>query len=308
MNITEQDILKKFTTLNINRSGDRRSPHKPLLILIAIARLQQGQTKLQYSDATSSLLPLLRSYAPPVKSSHQPELPYWHLQGDGIWEVSDADTLPRQSGNFPRIGALRKTEAGFSQEVIDVLRQSPKLARKIVNLLLEHHFPSSIHEDLLAHVGLEDFSGHNNEDTLMDENVTRRRDPNFRINVLRAYEHRCAVTGFRAALGGAFFGCEAAHVRWHACEGPDIVANGICLEPTVHKLFDVGAWTLTDDRRILVSKDFTGSETAVARLRENHGRKLSDPIQGESSVSVEFIRWHREPQLGGVFRYPAISL
>ena len=308
MNTTEQDILDKFKTLNINRSGDRRAPHKPLLVLIALSKLQQGQTTLLYSDATSALLPLLRSYAPPVKSSHQPELPYWHLQGDGIWQVTNADSLPRQSGNFPRIGALKETEAGFSQDVINALIQSPKLAGKIVHLLLEQHFPSSIHEDLVAHIGLEDISEQSEADSELDYKAIKKRDPNFRINVLRAYEHRCAVTGFRAALGGAFFGCEAAHVRWHACEGPDIVANGICLEPTIHKLFDVGAWTLTDDRRILVSKDYTGSETAVSRLRENHGRKLFAPIQGEPPVSVGFIRWHREPQFGGVFRSPAMSL
>jgi putative restriction endonuclease len=304
----EQDLLNKFKNLNVNRSGDRRAPHKPLLVLIAIAKLRQGQSKLRYADATSILLPLLRSYAPPVQGSHQPELPYWHLQGDGIWEVSDADSLPRQSGNFPRIGALRETEAGFSQKVIDALVQSPKLTGKIVQKLLEQHFPTSIHDDLIAQVGLEDLALMNVEESDLTANITRTRDPSFRVNVLRAYEYRCAVTGFQAAIGGAFFGCEAAHVRWHAYDGPDILENGICLEPTLHKLFDVGAWTLTDDRRIVVSKDFTGSETALTRLRENHGRQLSSPIQGEALVSVEFIRWHREPQLGGVFRLPAMGL
>jgi predicted restriction endonuclease len=41
------------------------------------------------------------------------------------------------------------------------------------------------------------------------------------------------------------------------------------MEPTIHKLFDAGAWTLTDDHRVLVSADYTGSETAVVRLREH---------------------------------------
>jgi putative restriction endonuclease len=124
--------------------------------------------------------------------------------------------------------------------------------------------------------------------------------------VLRAYEHRCAVTGFQAALGGSYFGCEAAHVKWHAYEGPDTLENGLAMEPTLHKLFDAGAWSLTDDRRILVSADFTGTDEAVMKIRGLHGQPLRDPQPGMPLVSVEFIRWHREKGHGGVFRQPAL--
>ena len=64
-------------------------------------------------------------------------------------------------------------------------------------------------------------------------------------------------------------------MQWHAYYGPDIVANGIALEPTIHKLFDAGACSLTDDRRILVSANYTGSDEAVARLRAHHGTTAS---------------------------------
>jgi putative restriction endonuclease len=138
--------------------------------------------------------------------------------------------------------------------------------------------------------------------------VKRGRDPRFREAVLRAYEHRCAVTGFRAALGGSYFGCEAAHIQWHAYDGPDTVANGLAMEPTLHKLFDAGAWTLTDDRRILVSAEFTGTDEAVARLRSHHGRSILSPQAGEPLVSTKYIRWHREKEHGGVFRLPALAL
>ena len=97
-------------------------------------------------------------------------------------------------------------------------------------------------------------------------------------------------------------------MRWHAYDGPDEIANGIALEPTLHKLFDAGAWSLTDDRRILVSKDFTGSDSAVERLRSYHGKPLRSPLPGESPVSVDYIRWHRETEKGGVFRAPALPL
>lgn len=181
------------------------------------------------------------------------------------------------------------------------------MAKNIIRLLLDAHFPESLHDDIVAATGLM-----LPEVTIVAERPsvygTVRRDPKFRGRVLRAYEHRCAVTGFRAALGGAYFGCEAAHVQWHAYDGPDTVENGLAMEPTLHKLFDAGAWSLTDDRRILVSADFTGTDAAVDRMRSRHGQSLRSPLPGESLVSTEYIRWHREPELGGVFRHPALPL
>lgn len=298
-----EKILNAVENLNINKSGSRRSPHKPLLLLIAISRLLGGQNTLNLADLDKELLPLLKAYAPPVKGSHQPELPYWHLQSSGLWTVSNADFLPLQSGGFPKMPGLRQTHAGFTNEVASYLKAHPIFASEIVDFLLSEHFPESVQVDLVARLGL-DREAH----TPVLKSQSKKRDPAFRNNVLRAYDYRCAVTGFQAMLGGASFGCEAAHVRWHAYDGPDIVSNGIALEPTLHKLFDAGAWTLDDERRILVSKDFTGSDTALARLRDHHGQKLASPIPGEPLLEVNFIMWHREPELGGVFRQPALQI
>ncbi|HUR26987.1 MAG TPA: hypothetical protein VM509_02270, partial [Planctomycetota bacterium] len=96
--------------LNVDRSGGKRKPHKPLLLLYAIGRLAGfQQIELPFEQVRSALLPLLGAYAPPVKASHQPELPYWHLRSDHVWEVTGAHDLELQEGGFPRIAGLRKT-------------------------------------------------------------------------------------------------------------------------------------------------------------------------------------------------------
>ncbi len=304
---TIDELRSKFLELNTNRSGDRRSPHKPLLLLYAIGQLFRGKSSLDYENVKESLLPLLNSYAPPVSRSHQPELPYWHLANDGIWEVDGGDELPRQKGGFPIIAELRKTSGRLTSDVADLMLGNKRRAPELIQTILDEHFPQSLHEDILAATGLDSIlASCVGEDS--PAYAGRKRDPRFREKVLRAYEHRCAVTGFRAALGGSFFGCEAAHVQWHAYAGPDSVTNGIALEPTLHKLFDAGAWTLTDDHRILVSADFTGTDSAVERLRQKHGKPLRDPIPGDNPVSPEYIQWHRESNKGGVFREPALPL
>lgn len=306
--ITKDKILEQFSKLNVNKSGERRAPHKPLLLLVAISHLLQGQKKLSFEEVEESLRPLLNSYAPPVKSRHQPELPYWHLQNDNLWVVSESANLDRQSGGFPRIAELRRTTGQLPDKVASTLLADQGLLARVVRFLLEEHFEESLHEDILASVGLPVYDASTVAEDIAPYGKQRRRDPNFRDKVLRAYEHRCAITGFRAALRGSYFGCEAAHVKWFAYDGPDSLENGIAMEPTLHKLFDAGAWSLTDDRRVLVSAEFTGSDEAVSRLRDLHGKPIRKPLPGSPQVSLEYIHWHRESNQGGVFRQPALAL
>ena len=303
-----QQFLDQIKHLNVNKSGDRRAPHKPLLLLIAIAKLLHGQHDITFTEIEKQLAPLLHTYAPPVKGRHQPELPYWHLKSDNLWRINGADDLPRQAGGFPKIPALRKTSGHLTQSFAEALLSSTVLTEQVVQSLLVDHFPVSLHDDIIAAVGLDLPETGVVMEQPTEYIVAKRRDPKFREKILRAYEYRCAATGFRAALGGSYFGCEAAHVQWHAYEGPDTVDNGMTLEPTLHKLFDAGAWSLTDDRKILVSADFTGTGETVERVRGLHGQPLREPQPGNPLVSIQYIRWHRESDKGGVFREPALPI
>jgi len=304
--MTRRTLLNQIHALRTYRQGDRRAPHKPLLLLYAIGQLQHGKRILSFGDVKLALDPLLTAYAPPVKRRHQPELTYWHLATDGLWVVHSASELDRQASGFPTMAALRGSTAGIPDHLADELVNNPRLLNTVVRQLLDEHFAPSTHDDILDALGIQIESGGAVAQAIADDARARRRDPLFRDNVLRAYEYRCAFSGFRAALSGSYFGCEAAHIQWHSHDGPDAVSNGIALEPTIHKLFDVGAWSLTDDRRIIVSAHFTGTDSTVARIRGRHGQRLRSPLPGEPHIDSEFIRWHREPDLGGVFRQPAL--
>ena len=296
----KKQFLEAIDNLNVWKKGSRRAPHKPLLLLYAFGRLLDGESSLPFADVEKALADLLDAYAPPVKGRHEPALPYWHLRSDGLWQVAGADTMALQKGKFPVMGELRTSSGGLKPTVIQALQGDPTIIEEAGQRLLDEHFPESLHEDIRQAVGLGTAS--------VEPRPRRKRDPQFRRNILRAYEHRCVVSGFRAALGGTFFGVEAAHVKWHAQGGPDTVDNGLVLEPTLHKLFDRGAWSLTDDLRVIVSSEFTGSAEAVEMLRARHGQPIRHPLKGHPSPRPEFVRWHREASLGGVFRTPALSL
>lgn len=308
MKYSNDEPLRRIAGLKVYARGDRRAPHKPLLVLVALGALSKGQKSFTFEEIEERLAPLLRSFAPPVKGKVQPELPYWYLVNDGIWRVEGGDQLPLTRARFPRMDALRKTSASFTKEVSSYFEKNPEAVTAAAEILLREHFPPSVHEDLLAAAGIEVVEPTELREIAPLAPGVRMRDPKFRSEVLRAYEYRCAASGFCAALGGSYFGCEAAHVRWHACDGPDSVENGMALEPTLHKLFDAGAWSLTDDRRIIVSSEFTGTDITTERIRSLHGNALRNPLPGFSAISVEHIRWHREQDEGGVFRGPPLPL
>lgn len=298
--MTKDEILNRVRRLNVYRRGERRAPHKPLLLLLAIAEQQRGVRKLAYREVEDPLRKLLDSYAPPVQGRHDPSLPYWHLQSDGLWQVTDADTLPRTAGGFPRMDALQLTVGSLPQDFLGALDSDPTFPSQITGELLTRHFPVSLHDELAAKIGFTQstvVAGH-----VVEYEVSRQRDPAFRTSVLQAYEQRCAVTGLWLALDGTIFGCEAAHIKWHAYNGPDKVANGLALSPTMHKLFDRGAWTLTDDNKVLVSRNLTGDDTSMQHLRSHHKKPIRPPLSEKDQPSPEFIKWHRDPGLGGVFK------
>jgi putative restriction endonuclease len=303
-----QALLERLGALNIYRHGERRAPHKPLLLLLAIARLRQGQERLSYAEVEAALRPLLEAYAPPVAGRHSPDNPYWYLRSDGLWEVDEAPAMARTRSGYPTMAAFRASSGHLPAEVAALLRADPALAQRAVGRLLSGYFPASLHQDLLDAVGYREVPAAGVAEARLQTYQRRARDAAFREAVLSAYGHRCAFSGFQARLGESFVGCEAAHVHWHAYAGADSVANGLALEPTLHKLFDAGAWSLTDDRRILVAAELTGSEEALERIRARHGQPLRAPLPGQPPIDLASIRWHREPTLGGVFRAPALPL
>jgi putative restriction endonuclease len=84
--------------------------------------------------------------------------------------------------------------------------------------------------------------------------TTLERDARFRQSVLKAYEFRCAVSGFMAEgvrPGRITRLIEAAHVRPVAMSGPDDITNGLALTPTLHKMFDEGLFTMAYDGQAL---------------------------------------------------------
>ncbi len=290
-----KQIIQKFQTLNLWKRGGERAPHKPLLVLYAIGKLLRGEDRLiPYSDVEKNFKNLLSEFGP-RRNFYLAQFPFWRLQNDGVWEVSDADKIGQSSSGDAYITDLRRYDVtgGFLEPIANQLLNDAKLAFEIVQNLLDAHFPSTLHEDILQTVGIE---------LPLQVSPRQTRDPHFRENVLKAYEYKCAVCGFDVKLRHQPVALEAAHIKWHQAGGPDIEVNGLALCSLHHKLFDRGVFTLSEHLEVLVSEYANGSVGFEEWLMRFHGRTINFPQRHSYYPQGNFIGWHMKEVFKGASR------
>ncbi len=288
-------IIRQFETLRQWQRPGERAPHKPLLVLYAISRLlRDGVRLIPYSEIDGNLERLLREFGP-RRANYGTHYPFWRLQNDGIWEISDADRIGQTaSGDALRSDLVRyNASGGFLEDIACQLQNDSTLSFEVIQSLLNAHFPSSLHEDILQAVGIE---------LPLPISNRQRIDPNFRANILRAYEYKCAVCGFDVQLRHQPVALEASHIKWRQAEGPDTEDNGLALCSLHHKLFDRGAFALSDQLEIMVSDEAHGSVGFDEWLMRFHGEKINFPQRQSYYPASEFIGWHVREVFQGDYR------
>ncbi|GAB3365970.1 hypothetical protein GCM10027300_41830 [Modestobacter lapidis] len=112
--LTRVQKLRRWT-----RDG-QRAPHKPLLLLWLLGRLQAGRPgPVAFTELEEPVRPLLRDFGP-ARSSYHPEFPFHHLTGDGLWTIADAvgaDARPLGTAvsRLRSAGAVGRLEPAFER-------------------------------------------------------------------------------------------------------------------------------------------------------------------------------------------------
>jgi putative restriction endonuclease len=277
---------ERLLSLRLHQKDGRRSPHKPLLALLAIGNLlSTGSSALPWSDAEQRLAGLLAEFGP-ASSTSPPQsaaYPFTRLRSDGVW-LLDAEVPMDSVGPLRAAAVTGRFEPALEAELL----ASPVRAYATARLLVSSHFPESLVSDVLLAAGLDP------ELTLGGAPVptaeARRRSAAWRLSVIEAWDRQCAFCGYDGQLAGASVGLDAAHVRWFAFDGPDELDNGLTLCSLHHKLFDRGVLGLGVDR-VLVSGAFTARTETGRRVYDLHDRPLR-PRPGTPLPQQAHVRWH----------------
>ena len=112
----------------------------------------------------------------------------------------------------------------------------------------------------------------------------------FRVQLTEAYKRRCAITGEKTLPA-----LEAAHIKPYSESGPHHIANGILMRADVHKLFDSGYITLTEDFTVEISKRIKEEFENGKDYYKHHGNKLLIlPETSKNQPGKKYIAWHNQ--------------
>ncbi|MGN6586612.1 MAG: phosphorothioated DNA-binding restriction endonuclease [Solirubrobacterales bacterium] len=266
------------------------APNKPVTLLWALARLEEGEPRLTpFSLFEEEVRPLL------VAAGRPRTLPvhaFWALRTDDLWEVVTEGELEWRSGSQePTTTSLREANAsgGFNEPTFIALTESSSLREAVSSVLreqLRESTSSAIH--VLPAAGAR-------------QTVERLvRDAAFRQGVMAAYGGRCVVCGWSSRHRGKPVALAAAHVHPLEHNGPDVAGNGIVLCFHHHALFDAGLFAYDEQRRLVVSSSWQEEERgSMPSLLDYAGTVLPEPSDPAWSVRDRHLHWHRENVFGG---------
>lgn len=284
--MTSEDLKELVQNISRWKRGDLRAPNKPLLLIYVLEQYFKGHKQLfSYEhEIDKPVVELLKRFGP-FRTSYHSTYPFWRLKNDKFWKLTNSDLVRSRRGNTdpPKSELIKyNVEGGFNDDAFDLVKSNKQLANDLIYKILDDCFPESISEQIL------DFIGHERQD------FNKTRDPKFRIDVLRAYSYRCAVCQLDVRIDSLPICLEAAHIRWKQYGGPCSVNNGLCLCSLHHRAFDMGAITISEDYRLLLSSSINGGSLVDVLFYKYDGVHIQKPKDLSFLPSAEYMKWHRD--------------
>lgn len=265
-------------------AGGQRAPHKPLLLLMVIARMERGEpAEIVFADTEATFADTLRAFCPSV-SNPRLGYPFWRLRNDEVWTVTPDDFIVNSAGDVSVQELRRRHAVGrLRPDVQRQLAADPLQLRELVARLAEMVVGASQVQDLLDAVQMPWVPGRLHD-----------RDPGFRRRIMALYDSSCAACGFNAQLGHMSIGVDAAHLWALSYGGCNDDSNGLALCAIHHRAFDLGAIGIDGQMRWAASEKLRGlvGSPAVAAL---FGKLPGAPLVANRHggwPSAQAAAWH----------------
>lgn len=292
--------LHKLATLRIDRARGNPAPHKPFLLLVVLEMAERGEIKGVDLPLSADLAYRFSLFNSVIADRKRPKLalymPFHHLGTSGIWQ-------PLMDNDEPSPNRALTTKVRFDPDFLACLRD-PDFRDRAKRVLIDTplYFQPDEQIALRSMLGIEkDRAGKVKEaSALYQAPVERGRDARFRIEVVVvAYQHTCALTGYRMTTIGMESIVDAAHIHEFSDSRNNDSRNGLALCKNAHWQFDRGLWTIGDDYRVKVNRDvFIEAGIPGQRLADFEGHRLFLPSDPKYWPEPDYLAWHRRNKFG----------
>jgi putative restriction endonuclease len=294
------------------------APHKPILLL-SIIRLFEKEifTGNQISVLPELVAAFKSNWTKLVVTNHFSifALPFYHMNSEPFWKL------------IPNIGCEKWIESKSSMRSFGNLTTAIKYAlidtelsnllmtavnREVLKIsLLDKYFPDT-KSNFGTNGGGDDFPSkellHDNSETYkqkiielknkVDENTFQEeifiRSGLFKREIPKIYNHTCAISGLRISAVVNVSMIDACHIVPFSEGYDDTLTNGISLCPNLHRAFDRGLISISDDFTILINKNFVENKKSTFNLSQFAGQQIFLPYAEELYPDLRNIAAHRK--------------
>ena len=213
-------------------------------------------------------------------NSDRPFYPFWALGSHkSLWDLHKKGLTDRPTKQVEQL----TLQAGFTELLYRRIIYDKVFLLELVFTLLNLYFPETKHATLLRNIGI--------PDRLEQQSASPANK--FRMDVLLIYQHSCVVCDFGGNFSDQVLCVQAAHIKWPWMGGPYSRDNGLALCNNHRELFDFGAFTLTEQHKVKVSKKYTDRGSGD-RLRAHEGQEISLPTENLDLPNLEYVTWHND--------------
>lgn len=306
------DWLRRFQKLRVDRASKTPAPHKPLLLLAILDFVESGAITTPHVKLTPELAFRFLGYWEIVgargRSVGRVELPFFHLQSDGILRHV------AHKGLDTALASIRPTSVEFLNRVIShavlpedlfVLmsdRQSREVMRRA--LIGGNWFLPGERMKLNTILGIQNHPQRQTDELVAfvaPEEVCQGRDIRFRLQIVPLYGYSCLLCGVKMLLPSGIALVEAAHIHQFSKSRNDDITNGMALCRNHHWAFDQGLWTLGHNFDVIVAHNaFTEEAPNQLSLGAYHSRHVDlSRLEVEHRPSQKHLDWHRRQKFIG---------
>ena len=116
----------------------------------------------------------------------------------------------------------------------------------------------------------------------------------FKVVIPQVYDHTCAISRLRLnSFEKSVSMVDACHIIPFAESHDDSIGNGIALCPNLHRAFDRGLISISDDFTVLVNSNFAEDINSVFALSQFEGQPIKLPYNESFYPSQNCLAAHR---------------
>ncbi|MBA4155399.1 HNH endonuclease [Flavobacterium sp.] len=322
--MTNQLALNKYCNdfKKLNRSTHPvlgKAPHKPILLLSVLQLIRKGEITSNRIEITPELVLAFKSnWQALVTTLHTCNfaLPFFHLKSEPFWQLT---FLSKGASSIKSMSTLNSVKDNIAFAEIDqalfLLMVDEVTNVYLEKMLLEQYFPTItdryVEEAPKLQYALE-FEIKNQmvndtkeeyqtkiqtlENQLTEEEFEEERFIRggiFKKEIPRLYNHQCCISEMKIETTINAQLVDACHIIPFSFSNDDTISNGICLSPNLHRAYDRGLLTITEDYIVRISPTVRETQSPYG-IMQFAGKRIALPQEYKHYPSVQNLSWHRK--------------